>query len=73
MVKAKETMGRQAGIITKGNFIKYLDDYNKTLKDKIFLDFPPPGSQDYEKLRGPGYGPLKDKYVKKLSASVRKK
>ena len=38
MVKAKETMGRQAGIITKGNFIKYLDDYNKTLKDKIFLD-----------------------------------
>jgi len=65
MVKAKETMGRQAGIITKGNFIKYLDDYNKTLKDKIFLDFPPPGSQDYEKLRGPGYGPLKDKYVKK--------
>ena len=32
MVKAKETMGRQAGIITKGNFIKYLDDYNKTLK-----------------------------------------
>ncbi|OUW99500.1 MAG: hypothetical protein CBD88_00735 [Flavobacteriales bacterium TMED228] len=70
-VKLKETLGRQAGIISKGNFINYLDDYNKTLPDasKVFLDELPPGqagTKEYVKLSdSPFYGKLKGKFVKK--------
>ena len=78
MVKTKETMGRQAALITKGNFIKYLDDYNKTLapNNKIFLDAPPLIGKDYVRIPNViGYGPLQGKWAKKdyLNALERNK
>ena len=69
-VKLKETLGRQAGIISKGNFIDYLDQYNKALPDgkEVFLDVLPAGkagSGEYTKLAdSPFYGKLRKKFVK---------
>ena len=77
MVKAKETMGRQAALIAKGNFIKNLDDYNKILpkENKIFLDSPPLIGKDYVQipLKSVGYGPLQGKWVKKSYLSALEK
>ena len=71
-VKLNETLKRQAGIISKGNFLKYLDEYNKTLPagSKVFLDELPPGQaglqgeQQYVHLKSSFYGPLEGKYVR---------
>jgi len=69
-VKLKETLGRQAGIISKGNFIDYLDEYNnaRPAGKKVFLDALPEGSAgsgDYTKLAdSPFYGKLRGKFVK---------
>ena len=68
-VKLKETLGRQAGIISKGNFIDYLDEYNNARPaGKVFLDALPEGSAgsgDYTKLAdSPFYGKLRGKFVK---------
>ncbi len=78
MVKTKETMGRQAALITKADFIDYLQTYNKTLPDdkKIFLDNPPLMAQrgEYVQIpKGVGYGSLSEKYVKKDYASALQK
>ena len=71
-IKLDETLKRQAGIISKGNFLKYLDEYNKTLPagSKVFLDELPPGQaglqgeQQYVHLKSSFYGPLAGKYVR---------
>ena len=69
-VKLKETLGRQAGIISKGNFIDYLDEYNKNLPKgkEVFRDVLPEGSAgsgEYVKLAdSPFYGKLRGKFVK---------
>ena len=69
-VKLKETLGRQAGIISKGNFIDYLDEYNKNLPKgkEVFRDVLPEGSAgsgEYTKLAdSPFYGKLRGKFVK---------
>ena len=71
-VKLNETLKRQSGIISKGNFLKYLDEYNKTLPagSKVFLDELPPGQaglQDERKyihLDSAFYGPLQGKFVR---------
>lgn len=78
MVKAKETMGRQAALITKGDFINYLQTYNKTLPDskKVFLDSPPLMAPRGEYIKIPdqvGYGALSGKWVKRDYASALQK
>lgn len=53
-VKLKETLGRQAGIISKGNFIDYLDEYNnarKPLGKEVFLTLFLLGPQAAESIQ----------------------
>jgi len=71
LAKSKETLTRQAAIISKGNFIKYLEEYDASmpLDKKIFLDFLPAdafsGAQKYMKVpETMGYGNLQGKYVR---------
>ena len=49
-VKLNETLKRQSGIISKGNYLKYLKEYNDTLPagNKVFLDEVPPGLIDIQ-------------------------
>ena len=72
-VKLNETLKRQSGIISKGNYLKYLKEYNDTLPagNKVFLDEVPPGLIDiqgdksYVKLSDSfKYGELRGKYVR---------
>lgn len=73
--KTKETIGRQAAVLAKGQYFKRLSEYNDALPEgqKMFRDTPPPeafsairdGDQYIQVPEGLGYGELRGKWVKK--------
>jgi len=71
--KTKETVGRQAAVISKSNYFKRLEGYNDRLPEdrKMFLDYPPEtnltaavGDRYIQVPNNFGYGPLRGKYIK---------
>ena len=76
----KETLGRDAALISKGNYFKSLNEYNDLLpqNSKMFLDEPPieeylrrdkQNRPDWIKIGGEGrdanFGPLNNKWVRR--------
>jgi hypothetical protein len=71
---AKETLGRQSALISKGKYFSELDDYNRMLSPeaKMFVDDVPASdllkgtnSEFVQVPDAPGYGRLAGKYVKR--------
>jgi hypothetical protein len=71
--KTKETIGRQAAVISQSNYFKRLEAYNNRAPEgsKMFLDEPPAsgltsrtGEQYVQIPNDIGYGPLRGKYIR---------
>ena len=71
--KTKETIGRQAAVISQSNYFKRLEAYNDGLPEgnKMFLDFAPEAGltaktgEKYAQIPNDiGYGPLRGKYIR---------
>jgi hypothetical protein len=71
--KTKETIGRQAAVISQSNYFKRLEAYNNRMPEgsKMFLDSPPEAGltartgEEYAQIPNDiGYGPLRGKYIR---------
>jgi len=71
--KTKETIGRQAAVISQSNYFKRLEAYNNRAPEgsKMFLDSPPEAGltaktgEEYVQIPNDiGYGPLRGKYIR---------